>query len=246
MSFVSVIIPYYKKINHIYKTLNSVLDQTYQNFEIILIYDDANLVELDMINEKFGKNRKIKIIKNYKNKGAGVSRNIGIEYSTGDYIAFLDADDFWYPKKLEKQLKFMNENKYDFTFCDYKKNFKDSIIEVKFSEKRINYKDLLKDCKIGLSTVILNKKIISNNFFPPLKTKEDYVAWLKITKSGIDAYNYPEILTVWNYSENSLSSNFFQKMSDGFKVFHFYQGFNYIKSIYYLILLSFKSIKRKI
>ena len=63
MSFVSVIIPYYKKINHIYKTLNSVLDQTYQNFEIILIYDDANLVELDMINEKFGKNRKIKIIK---------------------------------------------------------------------------------------------------------------------------------------------------------------------------------------
>ena len=84
-----------------------------------------------------------------------------------------------------------------------------------------------------------------DNLFPPLKTQEDYVAWLKITKKNSYAYNLPESLVIWNKSKNSLSSNFFQKIKDAFKVYNTYENYNVIKSLYYLFLLSFNSIKRK-
>ena len=105
---------------------------------------------------------------------------------------------------------------------------------------------MLTDCEIGLSTVLVKREIISENLFPPLKTKEDYVAWLKITKNNISAYNFPDFLVEWGYSENSLSSNLVQKLCDGFKVYNTYLNFNFLKSLYYLYLLSINSIKRKL
>ena len=246
MALVSVIIPYYKKINYINKTLDSVLNQTYQNFEIILIYDDVITTDLEIIKKNFKNNPKIKIIKNIKNYGAGISRNIGIQNSKGQIITFLDSDDIWLPNKLENQINFMIKNNYDFTFCDYeKKGSKMKSIKVKSKKDKISYQDLLFDCEIGLSTVALNKKIIKGELFPPIKTKEDYVAWLKITQNNFFAYNLSEFLVIWNYSKNSLSSNFLQKLSDGFKVFYVYQKFNIIKSLYHLIFLSFNSLRRK-
>ena len=85
-----------------------------------------------------------------------------------------------------------------------------------------------------------------DDLFPPLKTKEDYVAWLKITKKNINAYNFPQTLVIWNKTKNSLSSNLCQKLYDGLAVFMKYEKFNFIKSLYYLLLLSINSIKRKI
>jgi len=246
MPSVSVIIPYYKKINYIKKTINSVLNQTFQDFEIILIYDDEKLDDLITLENEYKKNPKIKIIKNLNNLGAGISRNIGIKHASGEIISFLDADDYWLPEKLNKQLKFMNENNYDFTFCDYEKKLSEKKnIKVISSKKKIGYNDLIKSCDIGLSTVSVKKKILVDNLFPSLKTKEDYVAWLKITKNNSYAYNLPENLVIWNKSKNSLSSNFFQKVKDGFKVYNTYEKFNIIKSLYCLFLLSFNSLKRK-
>ena len=247
MALVSVIIPYYKKINQISKTLNSVLAQTFQDFEIVLIYDDTNMEDLSYIEKNFSKNSKIKIVKNTKNYGAGISRNIGIKNSSGNFIAFIDADDIWYSKKLEKQIKFMKENKYDFSFTSYfKKTLNKKSIPVQSKKNKVLYKDLLFDNEIGLSTVILNKKIIKGELFPPLKTKEDYVAWLKLSKENYIAHNLSEFLSEWNFSHNSLSSSFIQKIFDGFKVYYIYQNFNFIKSLFLLFCLSLKSLKRKL
>ena len=169
-----------------------------------------------------------------------------MQNASGKIIAFLDSDDYWLPQRLEKQVKFMMQNKYNFTFCNYKKIFnKKKKIEVTSKNKKISYNDLLNDCEIGLSTVLLSKSIIENNLFPPLKTKEDYVAWLKITKKNIFAYNYPEYLVEWNYNKYQLSSNFFQKIIDGFRVYFIYLKLSLFKSIFYLFLLGFNSIKRK-
>ena len=246
MPLVSVIIPYFKKIDYIKKSINSILSQTFKDFEIILIYDDSELSDLSEIKREFNQNSKIKIIRNSNNLGAGISRNIGIENSTGKIIAFLDADDFWLPQKLEKQINFMIENKFDFTFCDYEKKISSKkTINVKSKKNKLNYNDLINSCDIGLSTVLLNKEIIKNELFPKLKTKEDYVAWLKITKENIYAYNLNESLVIWNNVENSLSSNFFQKISDGFKVYYIYEKFNILKSLYYLFKLSINSLKKK-
>ena len=246
MSLVSVIIPYFKKKKSIAQSIESVLKQTFQNFEIILIYDDINLDDYHFLKQNFQKNKKIKIIKNSKNVGAGLSRNIGIKNSKGEYLAFLDADDFWLPNKLEQQINFINKNKFDFVFCDYTKKFLDNnIIKVQTQKNKLDYNDLLKSCEIGLSTVIVKKNIIVDDIFPNLKTQEDYVAWLRITKNKIYAYNLRENLVIWNEMENSLSSNILQKVSDGFKVYFIYEKFNFLKSLYLLIRLSLNSFKRK-
>ena len=246
MALVSVIIPYYKKINQISKTLNSVLAQTFQDFEIILIYDDNNIDDLVYIKESFSKNSKIKIVQNKKNYGAGMSRNIGIKHSSGSIIAFLDADDIWYSDKLEKQVKFMRENKYDFSFTNYSKKISNKkSIHVQSKKRKISYKDLLHDNEIGLSTVMLNKNIIKNELFPSLKTKEDYVAWLKLSKENYIAYNLNEFLSEWNFSANSLSSNLIQKVMDGFRVYYIYLNFNFLKSLFFLLRLSINSMSRK-
>ena len=121
MPLVSIILPFFKKIDYIFETINSVLNQTFQDFEIILIYDDTKLDDLKLIEKRFINNSKIKIIKNEQNLGAGLSRNIGIAHSKGEIIAFIDADDLWKPRKLEKQIEFMKINNLDFTFCNYKK-----------------------------------------------------------------------------------------------------------------------------
>ena len=245
MPLVSVIIPYFKKKEYIRNTLHSILNQTFKDFEILIIYDDDDLQEYDFLKNICKGIEQIKIIKNSKNLGAGISRNIGIKNSSGEFLAFIDADDLWLPEKLDKQVSYMTKNNVEFCFCGYQKRLLNKNVEVKIQKNEINYDDLLKSNEIGLSTVILKKNIIEENLFPKLKTQEDYAAWLKLIKKN-KAYNLQETLVIWNKSKNSLSSNFFQKISDAFKVYYFYENFNILKSIYYLLKLSLNSLRRKI
>ena len=244
MQLISIIMPYYKKIDCINRAIKSVTKQTYKKFELIIVYDDQNLEDYYKIKKFIGSNKKIRVIKNKKNIGAGESRNIGIKNSNGNIITFIDSDDTWHPQKLKKQLNFLNKNDYNFTFCGYKKILQNKLIKVKVNSKYLNYKDLLKSCEIGLSTVMIKKKIINNHLFVNLKTQEDFAAWLKITKKH-KAFFLNEILVNWYDTKNSLSSNFFQKIFDAYKVFNIYQNFSFIKSFYYLVVLSANSIKRK-
>jgi len=245
MPLVSVIIPYFNKKSSIKDTVNSVLNQTFKNLEIIIIYDDENLSDYDYLMGEFKNKKNIKIFKNIKNIGAGLSRNIGIKKSNGEIIAFLDSDDLWLPNKLEDQLNFMIKHNYDFTFSNYEKKMLNGNTIKAETQKEFDYNNLLKSCDIGLSTVMLNKKIIKENLFPNLVTKEDYVAWLNITKSNITAHNVGKNLVIWKQVKNSLSSNFLQKFFDGFRVYYIYEKFNLIKSIFLLIRLSVNSLKRK-
>lgn len=245
MQLVSIILPYYKKLAYIHKTLDSIRKQTYKNYELVIIYDDTDLNDLYTLQEITKNDPKIKIIKNINNLGAGHSRNLGIEKAKGEFVAFIDADDEWDSEKNNKQISFMNDNNYDFSFTDYRKKIYNKIIEVKYKKKFVEHGDLLKSCVIGLSTVMVRKKIIDVDLFPSLKTQEDFVAWLKITKKNHKAYNLDTTLVTWNYDENSLSSNFSQKLYDAYQVYRKYQKFSVIKSFYSVIILSFNSIKRK-
>ena len=104
---------------------------------------------------------------------------------------------------------------------------------------------MLHDNEIGLSTVMLNKNIIKNELFPSMKTKEDYVAWLKLSKENNIAYNLNEFLSEWNFSVDSLSSNLIQKVLDGFRVYYIYLNYNFLKSLFFLLRLSINSMSRK-
>tara|TARA_Y100001970_G_scaffold155501_1_gene190365 strand:+ start:6296 stop:7039 length:744 start_codon:yes stop_codon:yes gene_type:complete len=247
MDLVSVIIPYFKKKKYILNSIKSVLNQTYENFEIIIIYDDENKNDLNFIQEIAKKDKRIFIIQNSKTMGAGESRNIGINNSKGKYIAFLDADDTWQNEKLIKQINFMRSNNYEITHTSY------SIVDEsqKAIGKRIarnfsRLRELLRSCDIGTSTVMIKKNLFDDNIkFASLKTKEDFVLWLKLLEKNNKIYGLDEILTFWTKSGSSLSSSTFQKLIDGFRVYYEYMNFNYFKSIYYLICLSINFLLKK-
>ena len=247
MDLVSVIIPYYKKKNSILKTVNSVLNQIYQNFEIIIIYDDENNNDLNFINEIKNKDNRIFIIKNKKQMGAGNSRNIGINNSKGEFIAFLDADDTWKNDKLNKQINFMKINNYEASHTSYSIiNERNEVIGNRTARNFFKLKELLKSCDIGTSTVMIKRNLINNDVkFAPLKTKEDFVLWLKLLQKNIKIYGLNEILTYWSRSNSSLSSSTMQKLIDGFSVYYKYMNFNYLKSIYYLFCLSINFLLKK-
>ena len=157
---VSIIVPYYKNIKYIFKCIQSIYDQNYKNFEVILIYDDRDKRDLKLIQNKFRNYKNLNLFINKKNIGVSMSRNKGIKKSKGYYIAFLDSDDFWKKNKLKKQIKFMEKNSLDFSFTAY-----DILKSNKTGKKEIKstytYHDLLKKCDIGLSTVIIKSKLIN-------------------------------------------------------------------------------------
>ena len=243
---VSIIIPYYKKKKYILKTINSILNQSYNQFEIIIIYDDGNLSDLDYLEKLFKLEKKIKIIKNLKTIGAGFSRNKGIENAKGEFIAFIDADDIWKKHKLQNQINFMKKKNLKFSHTHYEIiDENDKVLGKRISRDFEKVDDLIKSCDIGLSTVILEKEIIDDQTkFPNLKTKEDFVLWLKILQKNILIRSFNENLTSWRKIDNSLSSSVIQKLIDAFKVYNYYMKFNFIKSFYYVICLSINFLKK--
>ena len=247
MSLISIIMPYYKKRNFVKNSILSVINQSHQDFEIIVIYDDNENEDYQYIKDIENLDKRIKVIKNNKNIGAGLSRNVGIQNASGDYIAFLDCDDFWEKDKLKIQLEFMKKNNYLISCTSYKiVNFNNEIVNSRNVKEVLNFKNLIYSCDIGLSTVMLKKNMLNKNYiFPNIKTKEDYVFWLKITKDNINIYGLQNELTNWRKLDDSLSSNFYQKIIDGFRVYHTYLGFNFFKSIIYLFILSINYLRKK-
>ena len=240
MDLVSVITPYYKKKKFISQTINSVLQQTYSNFELVIIYDDKNYSDLLFIKKITKKDKRVKIIVNKKNIGAGKSRKKGVELSKGKFIAFLDADDYWHKNKLQKQISFMNKKKIKISHTSY--YIINSTNKIIGSRKALdmNHGQLLNSCDVGLSTVILHRKLITKKInFANIKTKEDYVLWLKITLNNDRIFALKKNFTKWRKLKNSLSSSIFQKMKDGYYVYRKYMKFNPIKSVIYLLILSF-------
>jgi|TARA_Y100000389_G_scaffold44875_1_gene39599 teichuronic acid biosynthesis glycosyltransferase TuaG len=240
MDLVSIIIPYFKKKDYILEAINSILDQTYQNFEVIIVYDDANKSELSFIYNIQKLDRRIKVLVNEKNVGAGLSRNYGIKNSNGKYIAFLDADDLWKKEKLQKQISIMEQKNFLITHTSYEilgNNNKSSNIR---KARNLNFKKLLKSCDVGLSTVVIKKNLFDQNIkFSNIKTKEDYILWLLLTKNGHIFNAINETLSFWRISKNSLSSPILRRLIDGFTVYYEYMQFSLIKSIFLLIRLSF-------
>ena len=224
---VSIIIPFYNKIGLLKKALSSINKQSYTNYEVIIVNDNNIIKNLSYL--KKIKDRKIKIIYNKKNLGAGLSRNKGIQNARGDYIAFLDSDDTWYKDKLYYQLRFMKKNGYLASHTSYNLVNLNGKIFAKRKAKLMNHSSLMKSCDIGLSTVIL---------------KKDYVLWLKLTKKGIVFYPLKKFYTNWANVPSSLSQSIIQKIKDAFLVYHKYQNLNMINSLINTFILSINYLRK--
>ena len=231
--------PYYKKEPYILETIHSILKQSYTNLEIILINDDV--ANKNFITKVSNLDQRIRLIHNDKNLGAGLSRNKAIKLSQGKFIAFCDCDDLWKKNKLELQLNFMKQLNLNFSFTSYDIiDENNNFINIRKAPNYVNFKKLRNSCDIGLSTVILKRNIFDNSKyqFTNLKTKEDYLFWMRLACDGVEMKGIDQSLTSWRKNKNSLSSSTIQKLIDGYRVYRIHLRYGRLKSLFHLIILS--------
>ncbi len=240
---VSIITPTFNSQDFLEQTIDSILDQSYKNWELILIDDASTDNTVNLIKDYISKHSKISLIQNNTNQGAGVSRNKGINAAKGDFIAFLDADDLWIPNKLEVQINFMLKNNVDVCFSSY-----DLIDEEgnKLYKKvkalpELTYKKLLRSNYLGNLTGIYNCKTLGKIQSTKLRKRQDWLLWLDaIKKSNKPAVGIQESLAFYRVRKNSMSSNKFNLIKYNFQVYNEGLGFSMIKSIGYFLLFIYE------
>jgi len=252
LPFVTIIIPYKNNLDYLFIALKSIINQSYKNFKILIVYDDEDKSDLSKI-KKFFKSttskRKIlfKIIVNKNSLGAGYARNVGIKKSKSKYLAFLDSDDIWAKNKLKTQVNYMEKKNILFSHTSFHViNANNKIISSRSARKKIIFQDLIKSCDIGLSTVILKSSLLRKNklLFPKIKSKEDYVLWLQIVKKIKTIRGLDIKLTYYRKTKGSLSSSKLLSLINGYKVYRNYMSYGVIKSLFYLFMLSINSLKK--
>lgn len=248
---VSIIIAYKNNIKYIFQTLRSILNQKkFSDYEVLIIYDDTDHKDLMKINKFIKNKKKFKVLINNKNIGAGLSRNVGISKSKGEYICFLDSDDYWSTNKLCIQYNFMKKNRLIFSHTKYRIiSERNNIIGLSRSRTIRNFDELKKSCDIGLSTVMIKRNfLIKNNLkFPKIKTKEDFVLWLRVAKKFDKNNMFNCIDTPLSYyrkSPNSLSGSIATKLLNGYLVYRKYLKYSFFKSIYSLFIMSYHFLKK--
>ena len=217
---VSVIIPMYNSSKYIKECVQSVLNQTYKNVELIIVDDMSSDNSVEIV-EQF-KDDRIKLIKLSKNVGAALARNKGIDNATGEYICFLDSDDYWVLDKLERQVKFIEENDYAFIYSDYAYLNLDGTTHIAHVPKLITYKQALKNTAIFTSTVMFNMSYLDkvDIYMPNIKRGQDTATWWQVLKKGIKAHAINEVLAFYRRGEkSSLSSNKFRALKRTWKLY---------------------------
>lgn len=248
-NLISIIIPIYNAEKFIKETIETVLNQTINNFELILVDDISTDNSSKIIEEYAKKDSRIKYVKLEKKELASGARNRGVLEAKGEYICFLDADDLWIKDKLEKQLLFMKKNNCAFSFTGYEfannkgiPNGKKVIVPFK-----INYKQALKNTTIFTSTVMFDmKKIKKEDIYMPYIKSEDTATWWKILKKGYIAYGLNEVLTLYRRSEGTLSSNKIEAIKRIWYLYRKQEKLNLFSAIYNFMFYLKNAIKRRI
>lgn len=245
---ISVIIPVFNVEPYICSTLDGLLNQTYSNWEAILI-DDCSTDDSYSIMKKYEKkDPRFKCFKNEKNSGPSFSRNKGLDICKGMYITFLDSDDVWKCDKLEIQIRFMTENKYMFSFTGY-----DLIDEHGCSlnkrvcvPEKICYNQLLKNTIISTITVMIHNSLKKDVYMPEsFSNGEDMAAWLNLLKKVDYAYGINKPLSSYRQVSNSLSHGVKNKLTRMWILYREIEHLSMIKSIYNYIFYIINVLRKR-
>jgi glycosyltransferase involved in cell wall biosynthesis len=242
---VSIIMPAYNCSEYIGITIDSVIAQTYKNWEIIIIDDCSSDNTEEVVKEYISKDPRIIYHKLDENSGAAVARNRAIDLAEGKYMAFLDSDDVWFPEKLTKQISCMKEYGYNFTCTSYTKidengNYLNRTIR---AQSKRDYNGVLKTCP-GNSTVIYDAESLGKFKIPNIKKRNDYVMWLQVIKKEKYLYGLVEPLSSHRIRTNAISSNKSSLVSYHWKVYREIEKLSIMESsylvLYWIIATVFK------
>lgn len=202
---VSIITPSYNTAEYIAKTIRSVQDQTYKNWEMIIV-DDCSTDNTDDVVREYLLDTRIKYLKNEKNSGAAISRNYALREAKGRWIAFLDSDDLWVPEKLEKQIRYMEANNYAFSFTDYRICLNGVWMPyICTGPDVVNKRRMYNYCYFSTITVMYDQEKIGLIQIADLRKNNDYAMWLQIIEKS-KAYRLPECLSYYIKHDSSISS----------------------------------------
>ena len=243
---VDIVLPNYNSAPYVSETINSVINQTFKNWKLIVVDGNSN-IETRKVLEKYSNHPNINIIWLKKNKKAGFCRNLAIRNSKSEYIAFLDSDDIWDKAKLSKQLTFMIKNKYHFTYTNYtafRSEIKKNDLREVYPPKYLSFKKFVRNTSIGTSTMIIKSSSIGNVKFSDTKICEDYFFKCQILKKVNHAYCLPESLTKYRIRKDSLQSN---KMRNLYWIWYInknYNQLNFFDNLISLLCISISSLKK--
>lgn len=245
MATISIITPVYNSEKFIEECIQSVISQSYRDWEHILVDDCSKDESAKIILAYAESDQRIKYLKLTKNSGAGVARNKAIELAKGDFIAFLDSDDLWHPSKLQKQLTFMKANNFHFTFTGYNKIDEKGVClhQKVFAKQKVTYKTALYKNPIGCLTVMYNIDFFGKQYMPKIRKRQDYALWLKLLKKT-DAYGLNECLSTYRTGNESISSNKLGLLKYEWKIYREVEGLSFFKSSFYLfsaVILKLKT-----
>lgn len=247
---VSIIVPVYNAEKFIKDTITNILEQTYQNFELIIINDCSKDNSKKIIKEYEKKDKRIKLIENKKNSGAANSRNNGIKNANGRYICFLDADDKWDKDKLEKQVNFMKKKKCGFSYTSYQfanENCEPTGAKV-IVPKKISYKQALKNTTIWTSTVMFDMTMLTKEeiFMPNVKS-EDTALWWKLLRTKVSyAYGMQDVFSYYRRTKGTLSSNKFEAIKRVWNLYRKQEKLGLLYSVYNFCWYAFNAVRRRI
>lgn len=238
---VSVITPAYNCADTITRCVESVAAQTLRPLEQIIVDDGSNDETLKVLRSLESTYDFVKVF-SQSNQGAGPARNQAIEASRGRFISFLDADDYWRPRKLERQIEFMLTNNVAFSYGSYQIVHSDkSEATRKFTPpNQLIYKQLLTSCPIGCLTAVYDTVAAGKVYMPELRRGQDWALWLKLTRGGLTAHKYPGCEAVYTVQTNSLSGNKLRKFFDVFKVYTCSENINSVAALYYTVIHAFR------
>lgn len=233
MPEVSIITPCYNSALFLKETTESVINQTFTDWEWIITDDKSSDNSVEIIKEI--NDPRIKLIIAEKNGGAGHARNLSLEKATGRFITFLDADDFWEPNFLEEMVSFIKKENVELAYSNYSRcdeNLQPKIEDFK-ADKVVTFNNLLKTCRLSLLSSMYDSQRVGKEFFPEGSKREDHVMWLNLLKKIPEGKPYPKTMAKYRMHASSVSRKKTNIMKDQYLVYKDYMKFSTLKSWYY-------------
>lgn len=245
---VSIIMPSYNCKEYISYSIESVREQTYTDWELLIVDDHSTDGTVDLLKEWEKGDGRIRIFYQTVNEGAAVARNIALAHARGRYIAFLDSDDRWKKDKLEAQLAYMMDNKYAFTFTAYewidqKGEYLNKYIR---APKRVDYQTMLKNTIVGCLTVLIDRDQVGDFRMPNIRTRQDLATWLMILKRGFRAFGLNEILAEYRVGNESISKNKWKAAKNNWHVYRQIEQLNFLQSSWYFSHYAYNAIRKRL
>ncbi len=241
---ISIITACYNSEKYISDVIDSVLNQTYTDWEWVIVDDNSTDLSPSII-KKYD-NPKIKLIQLKENQGASKARNIGLKQAKGRYITFIDSDDIWLPNFLEKVITYLIENNEEVVYTSYKRYDENlnPLLPDFIAEDNINFDRLLYNCPMPMLTTIYDSQRIGKIPIPEVLKREDYAMWLTIMQKIPHARAIAESLAIYRIRNNSYSRNKWSMLKSQFLVYYNFLGLSLYRSLYYTIHWAFNGLKK--